>query len=109
MGNIEKHLEKTTEQSRKNQLSKILQRGTITLEEFRMTAKFIAAEDYLHSNPNTILEKDCKEVIEYAGGSIIQLLHTGVFVFKETKSKNLDEVEDTMWYEVCEKLWCENC
>ena len=29
--------------------------------------------------------------------------------FEDTKSKNLDEVEDKMWYSIAEKLWCENC
>lgn len=112
MKTISQHLEeekKKIKPTRIEQLSKILKRGTITLEEWRMTGRFMPAEEYLHENKNVELLKDCKEVIEYAGASIIQVLHTGIFVFKDTKSKSLDEVEDVLWKEVCEKLWCENC
>ena len=107
MMTIKKHLEQDS--SRADELSKILNRGTITLDEWRMTGKFISAEEYLHKNKDVALVKNCKEVIEYAGASIIQVLHTGFFVFKDTKSKTLDEVENAVWLDISEKLWCDNC
>jgi hypothetical protein len=107
MMTIKKHLEQDS--SRTDELSKILKRGTITLDEWRMTGKFISAEEYLHKNKDVALVKNCKEVIEYAGMSIIQVLHTGFFIFKDTKSKTLDEVENAVWLDISEKLWCDNC
>ena len=107
MMTIKKHLEQDS--SRADELSKILNRGTITLDEWRMTGKFISAEEYLHKNKDVALVKNCKEVIEYAGASIIQVLHTGFFVFKDTQSKTLDEVENAVWLDISEKLWCDNC
>lgn len=109
MGSIKKHLEKTSNQKTIEQLSKILKRGTITIEEWRETGRFIPAEEYLHDNKDVNLLKDCKEVIEYAGAGIIQLLHTGFFTYKDIKSKSIDEVEDNLWKDICEKLWCDNC
>lgn len=114
MKTIKNHLEleqarTKPSQLRVDELTKILKRGTLTLEEWRMTGRFIPAEEYLNQNAGVKLIKNCKEVVEYVGDSIIQVLHTGFFVFEDTKSKNLDEVEDKMWTAICEKLWCENC
>jgi hypothetical protein len=114
MTTIKNHLELEKKklkpsQLRIDELNKILKRGTLTLEQWRMTGRFIPAEEYLSINVGAKLIKNCKEVIEYVGGNIIEVLHTGYFVFEDTKSKNLDEVEDKMWMAIAEKLWCEKC
>jgi len=114
MKTIKKHLELEQARTKPNQLridelNKILKRGTLTLEEWRMTGRFTPAEDYLNRNVGAKLIKDCKEVIEYVGDNIIEVLHTGYFVFEDTKSKTLDDVENKMWLAISEKLWCENC
>jgi hypothetical protein len=114
MKTIKNHLELEQAQTKPNQLridelNKILKRGTLTLEEWRMTGRFTPAEEYLSRNVGAKLIKDCKEVIEYVGDNIIEVSHTGYFVFQDTKSKTLDDVENKMWNSIAEKLWCENC
>jgi hypothetical protein len=114
MKTIKNHLEFEKAQLKPNklridELSTILKRGTLTREEWRMTGRFTPAEEYLSRNVGAKLIKNCKEVIEYVGDSIIEVLHTGYFVFEDTESKSIDEVEDAMWSAIAEKLWCENC
>lgn len=107
MMTIKKHLEQ--DPSRADEFNVILQRRTITLEQWRATGKFIPAEEYLNKNPNAKLIRNCKDVIEYAGMSIIELTHTGDFVFEKNKSKDIEEIENIVWRNASEKLWCENC
>jgi GTP-binding protein EngB required for normal cell division len=114
MMTIKQHLEleKSSLKPNKNkieELTKILKRNTLTIEQWRMTGRFIPAEEFIQNNPNTKIEKECREVIEYAGKSFIQVLSKSDFVFKDTKRKTLDEVEDIMWIKISESLWCENC
>lgn len=114
MKTIKNHLESERAAVKPNQLridelTKILDRGTLTREEWRMTGRFTPTGEYLSRNADVKLAKNCKEVIEYVGDNIIKVLSTGYFVFEDTKSKNLDEVEDKMWSATAEKLWCENC
>lgn len=111
---IEEHLklEKSNlkpNKSKIQELTKILKRNTLTLEQWRMTGRFIPAEEYKANNPNTEVEENCTEIIEYAGKSFVQVLNTSDFVFKDTKSKSLDEIENLMWENVAESLWCKNC
>lgn len=104
MVTIKKHLEKDS--SRAAELNKILERGTITLNEWRETAKFFMKEDY----KSTIkFKKNCKQVIEYAGLVIIEVLSTGEFVFGDFKTRSLEVLENIAWMESAEKLWCETC
>lgn len=114
MTTIKNHLELEKAKSKPSdlrikELDKILKKGTLTLDQWRMTGRFLPAEEYLGHNPGAKLKKNCKEVVEYAGNNIIQVLHTGFFVFEDTKSKSLDKTEDKMWVSIAEKLWCENC
>jgi uncharacterized membrane protein len=108
METIKKHLARTTDPERIKELTYIVNRGTITLEQWRDTGKFFYASQYKKE-----LSKDCVQVVEYAGGSIIELIkkdnESFIFSIKGTESQNLDKVEDALWKEVCEKLWCENC
>ena len=114
MKTIKNHLELEKARTKPNQLridelTKILKRGTLTLEEWRMTGRFTPTQEYLSRNIGTKLTKNCEQVIEYVGDSIIEVLSTGYFVFEDTKSKTLDDVENKMWNSIAEKLWCENC
>lgn len=104
MVTIKKHLEKDS--SRAAELNKILERGTITLNEWRETAKFFMKEDYKSKSK---LKKDCKQVIEYAGLVIIEVLSTGEFTFGDFKTRSLEVLENIAWMESAEKLWCETC
>lgn len=111
---IKKHLE--LEKAKNNpsllrieEINKILNRGTITLEEWRMTGRFITKEEYKETNPQAKLKRNCKEIVEYVGDIAIQVLSTGDFVFEDTKDKDLELVENKIWGQVVEKLWCETC
>ena len=91
-------------------LSKILERGGITLSEWRLSGRFTPREAYLLENPNETLLTTCTEVIEYFGKHHIQVLSSGVFRYNaQAKSKVLDDVEDIMWNDVAEKFFCDDC
>lgn len=65
-----------------------------TLEGFSTTGRFTSREAHLDKNPDTILHKDCTDVVEYMGGHIIQVLASGEFMVDEDfKSRSLDEAE----------------
>lgn len=92
MTTIKKHLEQVVDNpQRYSELSRILKRGTLTREQWRMTANFLDKK------------------IEYAGLGIIDILDTGEYVYKDFQSKDLDEVENKLWKDIAEKLWCEKC
>ncbi len=87
-------------------LLKVLERKTLTLEEWRLTGKFIPKKDFIAENPTAEILTTCQEVIEYVGKSYIQVMSSGTFRYKsDIKSKVLDEVEDIIWKEVSEKIW----
>jgi len=98
------------DQSILSKLSKILERGTLTLNEWKLLGKFIPKSEFLAENPNVSLLKTCSEVIQYIGGHYIQVLKSGTFRYNSSiKGKVLDDVEDKIWREIAEKLWCEEC
>lgn len=104
MKTIEKHLEKArldNDTTRVADLEKIFTRGTLTLKEWSKLARFIPAEGHPSDG--------CVEVIEYIGEVYIEVLDTGEFQYKETKSTDLDEIEFIVWYDIAEKLWCGTC
>ena len=115
MGTIKKHYEIELAKEKPNTLllsilSKVLDRNTITLSEWRLSGKFTPKDAFLLENPSETLLSTCTEVIEYIGKGYIQVLSSGVFRYNaQVKSKVLDDVEDIMWNEVAEKLFCENC
>lgn len=106
MTTIKNHLEQETNKDRLKELAKILNRGTLTFNEWSATGKFLTAKQYAKKMQ---LDEDCKQVIEYVGLTVIQVLSTGEYLFGDIKSKSLDELENKIWLSVAEKLWCENC
>lgn len=115
MGTIRKHYEIELAKEKPNNLllsilSKVLERKTITLNEWRLSGKFTPKSAFLLENPSEPLLSTCTEVIEYFGKHYIQVLSSGVFRYNsEVRSKVLDDVEDIMWNEIAEKLFCEDC
>ena len=115
MGTIHKHYDTELAKEKPNQLllsilTKILDRKTLTLNEWRLTGKFIPKSEYLRDNPTEELLTTCSEVIEYVGKGYIQVMGSGTFRYTSSiKGKVLDDVENKMWREIVEKLWCENC
>jgi len=115
MGTIQKHYDTELTKEKPNQLllsilSKVLERKTLTLNEWRLSGKFIPKAEFLLNNPTAELLATCSEVIEYIGGDHIQVMSSGTFRYTSAiKGKVLDDVEDKMWQEIVEKLWCENC
>ena len=102
MTTIKEHLEKAkfwNDTERVDQLEKVLSRGTLTFKEWVKSAIFTPVEE----------EKGYVQIIEYIGEVSIQVLSTGEFQYKETKSTDLDAIELILWYDIAEKLWCENC
>jgi len=115
MGTIKKHYEIELAKDKPNTLLlsillKVLNRNSITLNDWRLSGKFTPKKAYLLENPTETLLSSCTEVIEYFGKGYIQVLSSGVFRYNaQVKSKVLDDVEDIMWNEVSEKLFSDNC
>ena len=91
MGTIETYYNRELAKEKQNnlllqQLSKILERKTLTLKEWRLTGKFIPKADFAFENPTVELLATCSEVI-----------------------KVLDDIEDEVWKEIAERLWCSEC
>jgi hypothetical protein len=104
MTTIKEHLEKAkfwNDTERVEQLEKVLSRGTLTLKEWSKLARFMPAEGHP--------VEGCVQIIEYIGEVYIQVLDTGEFQYKETKSTDLDTIEMILWIDIAEKLWCETC
>lgn len=91
-------------------LSTILKNGTITLTEWKSLGKFIPKKKFLDENPTEVLLASCVEVVQYPGAHYIQVMESGNFRYNsEIHSKDLDMIEDTVWYLIFEKLWCNKC
>jgi hypothetical protein len=91
-------------------LSKILDRGTITLEEWKSLGRFIPKKQFLDENPTGVVLASCVEVIQYPGAHYIQVMESGTFRYNsKIHSKILDQVEDIVWFLIFEKLWCNKC
>jgi len=106
MTTIKKHLEQATNQSRIDELSKIVNRGTLTFNEWKTTANFFDKKEY---KSDLKLKRNCEQIIEYAGLVLVQVLSTGEFVFENQKSTDIDEIETIAWASSVEKFWCETC
>jgi hypothetical protein len=115
MGTIETYYNRELAKEKQNnlllqQLSKILERKTLTLKEWRLTGKFIPKADFAFENPTVELLATCSEVINYVGGEYIQVLSSGTFRYTSSiRGKVLDDVEDEVWKEIAERLWCSEC
>jgi len=117
MGTIKKHYENELAKEKPNQellsiLSSILERRTITLNEWRLSGKFIPKEEFLKDNPTVALLASCSEVIQYVGGEYIQVtsLSSGTFRYtSKIKGNVLDDIENAIWNKISEKLWCSEC
>lgn len=115
MGTIQNHYDTEVAKEKPNQvlltkLSKVLDRKTLTLNEWRLSGKFIPKADFLLENPTADLLATCSEVIEYIGKDYIQVMSSGMFRYTASiKGKVLDEVENEMWGKIVEKLWCSEC
>jgi hypothetical protein len=117
MGTIQKHYDSELAKENPSQLlldhlSKVLNRGTLTLKEWKLSGKFIYKEEFLKDNPTVALLASCSEVIQYIGGEYIQVtsLSSGTYRYtSKIKGNVLDDVEDVIWKQISEKLWCSNC
>jgi hypothetical protein len=111
MKQLESHLQKERAKSKLNphlikELTKVINRGTITLPEWRDSGRFIGVDDYMKDNADAILHVDCTDVVEYMGGGIIQVLKNGeYFIDAEIKSDKLPDMEEVLWHSVNEKLF----
>ena len=91
-------------------LKTILDRGTMTLSEWKSLGRFIPKKEFLDNNPTEVVLASCVEVIQYPGGYYIQVMESGTFRYNsKIHSKDLEKIEDAVWDLVVEKLWCDKC
>lgn len=115
MGTIQKHYDIEAAKQNPSQellihLSNVLLRKTLTLNEWKLSSRFIPRDQFLAENPREKLLATCEEVIEYLGKNYIQVLSSGTFRYTSSiRSKDLFEVEIAMWSEVAEQFWCSEC
>lgn len=82
-------------------LKKVIEKGSLSFQDFSASGTFIPRESYQHSNPNAKLNNDCTDVIRYYGNYIIQGTKSGLFITEingtRVEGKSLDILEDMMW------------
>lgn len=116
MGTIQKHYNIEMAKEKPNGfllsiLSKLMDKKALTLNEWRLSGKFIPKKDFLAENPTDTVLASCSEVIQYIGRDYIQVtnLSSGTFRYSSSiKGNVLDDVEAEMWKEISGKLWAEN-
>lgn len=115
MGTIQKHYDIEAAKAEPSQLlltvlSSVLERGTLTREQWRLSGIFTPKKDFLLNNPGVALFATCSEVVQYFGLDYIQVMDSGIFRYNDDiKGRDLEEVENDVWNIVAEKFWCDKC
>jgi len=92
------------------QLNKMLEKGSVTFEEFTNTGRFSNEKDFRRHNPKEILLHDCTDVIVYAGNLYLQASKDGMFTLVQKGSKGkiqspqLEVAELALWQLIADKL-----
>jgi hypothetical protein len=93
-----------------HQLNKILEKGSVSFEEFANTGRFMSEKDFRRYNPRETLLHDCTDVVVYAGNLYIQVTKSGLFTIVQAGAKGklqatqLEVAEKALWQMVAEKL-----
>lgn len=96
-----------------DRLERILEKGSISFDQFCGGASFVPREEYENSddyNINEPLHNDCTDVIKYYGGYHIQAINGGGFMTyvngneHPITSASLDIIEDMLWSIEAEKI-----
>jgi len=111
MGLIKQHLDRETKKEKKdlrliNELKKVIDRGTITFEQWYEPGRFINRDEFYGDNPKENLHVDCTDVVVYYGDLYIQVLKSGeYYIDPNNVSRNIGEIELALWDKNCGYLW----
>lgn len=86
-------------------LQQIIDKGSMTFEDFIDTGRFIEIQSFEHSG---YMDKDCKDVVVYVGGFGIQSLKTSEYLITidgEHRSSELKEIEKILWDKIANKFF----
>lgn len=87
------------------QLKTILDRGTLTFEEWKLSGRFVPREHFLEHSPKTKLHDDCTEVVKYFCGHIEALKTNQFYVSPNIHCTAIEPLEKFIWGEIEKKLW----
>jgi len=114
MGAIEDHINREKGMEKPDiyivrKLEAILGKGVITMKEWIDTGRFYDRESYLLRNPSRLMASTCTDVIEYAGGVVIEALKNDKFYVSPKTlalfTDSLTEAEEYSWELNKEKLF----
>jgi hypothetical protein len=80
-------------------LQGIIDKGFISLNEFRESGKFIPASDFVKDFPLENLHIDCTDVVKYFGDIYFQVLKTGYYLVDGGLTEAIVEYAEGLLYE----------
>lgn len=104
---IKQHLEKEKAKDKKdlrliNDLTKLLDKGEITFDQWYESGRFIHRDEFANDNPDENLHVDCTDVVVYYGGLYLQVLKSGEFYLNPKNiSNNINDIEKSIWEDNC--------
>lgn len=80
------------------ELTKIIDKGSITFSEWQNSGKFIPAENFREELPDANIHKDSTDIILYFGDIFVQVLKTDIFyVDPGYVSNDIKLAEQELW------------
>lgn len=84
-----------------DRLKRVLEKGSLSFQDFCGSGTFIPREIYSRDNQQVKLQDDCTDVIRYYGNYIIQGTKSNIFVTEingvKVEGKSLSILEDMLW------------
>jgi hypothetical protein len=110
MGLIKQHLQ--TEENKQNpdkyvveQLKKILENGTLSFDEWKLSGRFVPRESFERNRPEVKLHEDCAEVVSYFCAQIQALKTNQFYTHDGIYCSSIVPLEKFIWSEIEKKLF----
>jgi len=111
MNLIELEIERETQKKDTNQqkienLKSILKRGFVTFEDFQDSGRFIPTDKYEFEKNIAYIHPECRTIVRYMGGFVIQIMKSDAFVYMLKKDESLYvHMEDDGLAKMEQKVW----
>lgn len=111
MNLIELEIERETQkknasQDRISKLNSMLNKKSVTFEEFQDSGRFMPMEKYELEKNIAYIHPECRTVVRYMGGFVIQIMKSGAFVYMLKKDESLYvHLEDDGLVKMEQKVW----
>lgn len=111
MNLIESEIERETQKKEASQgtiekLKSILDRGFVTFEDFQDSGRFMPTHKYEFEKNIAYIHPECRTIVRYMGGFVIQIMKSDAFVYMLKKDESLYvHLEDDGLIKMERKLW----